>query len=134
MENMYYVIKKIGGQKEIMVAAKKATIIKQTHELFYTKKYSNDVDDQVIVSEAEKSLGVELIAVVKRVNETWALKQKRERAEVTKATKESMQRSIDNGHETISDIVEDIKISKTTAYKYARKLGYTVLSGRLIKR
>lgn len=131
---MYYVIKKTGGQKTIMVAERKATIIKQTHELFYTKKYSDDVDDHIIISETEKALNVKLIAVVNRVNETWALKQKRERAETTKATKEAMRQSIADGHETISDIVEDIGISKTTAYKYAQKLGYTVLSGRLIKR
>lgn len=134
MENMYYVIKKTGGHKTIMVAHRKATIIKQTHELFYTKKYSDDVDDQIIISETEKALNVKLIAVVNRVNETWALKQKRERAETTKATKEAMRQSIADGHETISEIVEDIGISKTTAYKYAQKLGYTVLSGRLIKR
>lgn len=134
MENMYYVIKKSDGQKTIVVADKKATIIKQTHELFYSKKYSDDVDDQVIVAEAEKTLGVELIVVRKNVNETWSFKQKRERAATTKATKEAMAKSIADGHETISEIVADIGISKTTAYKYAQKLGYTVLSGKLIKR
>lgn len=134
MENMYYVIKKNDGHKTIMVAQRKATIIKQTHELFYTKKYSKDVDDQVIVSETEKALGVKLVVVVNRVNETWALKQKRERAETTKATKEAMRQSIANGHKTISEIVADVGISKTTAYKYAQKLGYMVMSGKLIKK